>query len=54
MLRVKQMRAAEFGPAHWFALCEHLKAGQRVVVRVTSIDAEARHADVEFIRLEAR
>jgi hypothetical protein len=48
---VKQMRAAGFGPRHWFALSGHLKVGQRLTVRVTSIDAERRQADVEFLGL---
>jgi hypothetical protein len=49
-LHVKQMRAAGFGPSHWFAMSEYLKPGDRVVVRVIAIDAEAGIAAIEFLR----
>ena len=51
-LKVKQMRTAGFGPTHWYALCDHLKAGQRMVVRIIAPDADIRSANVEFVRLE--
>jgi hypothetical protein len=49
-IRVKQMREVGFGPAHWFALNEVLKEGQRVEVRVVTLDAEEQRTEVEFVR----
>lgn len=50
---VKQMRAAGFGPAHWFALNEYLKPGQRMKVRVVRMDAQEQVVVVEFLGMEA-
>ena len=49
-LAVKQMRAAGFGPSHWFALSDHLPVGRRVTVRVTGFDAVRRSVTVDFLR----
>ena len=50
-VRVKQMREAGFGPKHWFALNDYLKPGQRMTVRVTSLDQMVLTAEADFIQL---
>lgn len=50
-ITVRQMRTAGFGPSHWYRLHDHLQRGQRVDVRVLTLDPEAMSVDVEFVQL---
>jgi hypothetical protein len=52
-IHVKQMRAAGFGPTHWFELQDYLKIGQRVIVHLTAFDAARHKIEVEFVRTES-